>query len=110
MDFTANRQDHIKKKFDFECKCDKCIPKKLSHREMLMRSRDQDYQYIYRNQDSDYKLVDEKRYAMKQRCISFLNKYGHSLSPEIELALNCYRSCIICGCMLLESLLFTYSQ
>ncbi|XP_031633952.1 uncharacterized protein LOC116347495 [Contarinia nasturtii] len=110
MDFVENRQEYIKRKFEFECKCDKCKPKKLSNRETLMQSRDQDYQYIYRNQDTDYKLIDEKRLAMKQRCIAFLDKYGQSLSSEVENALNCYRSCIICGCMLLESLLFTYSK
>lgn len=90
---TQEQQNVLQDRFNFECKCSKCVPCHKQEDRDQMKS-DPNYKIIFWI-DDDLVSSYEIRSTMKAKCIEFLSKFGHlPWSPEIETASNQLKKCI----------------
>lgn len=83
---TSQRKSYLEVDFEFDCKCEKCIPIwKSCDREAMESS--EDYKYMRANQ----RIAVKTSTVFKQFCEQFLNKYGRfPWCPEIGFIVNLY--------------------
>lgn len=89
------RQDHLKKYYDFDCKCEKCVSCAPGKRDCFQMMMDPLFQIILHAAEREpvNKAESEQR---QQMCIAFLNKYGHlPWSEEFQIVVNEFQKLII---------------
>lgn len=90
---SAQAKQNVQDKFNFKCKCSKCVPCHKQEDRAQMRS-DQNYQVIFWTDNSMLSNHD-MRSMLKETCIEFLRKFGHlPWSPELEVASTQLQKCI----------------
>lgn len=91
---TKERQEMLKKQYDFECKCDKCVPRcSLSDRDR-MKSHES-FKYLMKNTAAATGNLKSSERRRKQKCIEFLNKFGYlPWCEELDAVIDAFESCI----------------
>lgn len=94
---VEQRQQSLRMKWDFECKCDKCEPRYNAPDSSKLKM-DPNYKFIHRYFKSPSKNhpVDVVNASMlKKKCVKFLTKYGHlPFSNEVKFISDLYTKLI----------------
>lgn len=90
---TMERQEMLMQQYEFNCKCDKCVPHCDSTDRERMKS-DPNYQYLMRSVTAGGNVKSSER-RRRQKCIEFLNKFGHlPWSQELDDVIDAFENCI----------------
>lgn len=71
---TKERQSILKQTFEFDCKCEKCIPHGQSTDRKNMKS---DGCFLFLSCNTCDLSNDDQRLQFEKKCIEFLQKFGH---------------------------------
>lgn len=83
---TAKRKSHIKQDWNFDCRCEKC-----SIDTLVGNNTDPSYQFIKRN---FMKRQPDKVNLLRQKCIEYIQHFGHSWSTSLDFVVGCLISII----------------
>lgn len=84
-DDTAKRQNNIKTKWEFDCRCDKC-KQHATIDEFSFTSTDPSFQIIKKN-FANRSLSNVN--SIRQECIKYIKKFGHSWSTSLDYVVCC---------------------
>lgn len=88
---TQQRQHELKMRWNFDCKCDRCEPRRVDNNKMR---QDSCFKFVYRHFKSD-PADFMNTILLKKKCIKFLQKYGHlPFSNELDFIASTYTTLI----------------
>lgn len=94
---TEQRQEYLEQIFGFKCKCSRCEPK-IRPADRLAMALDPIYQFIEQNQLHQRQRTvhrDDSHIVLKQKCMDFMTKYGHSpSSDELVAVMRTFMACL----------------
>lgn len=94
MKSTEERQDFLRKYFNFTCKCRRCDPE-FQPINSLIILLDPAFKLILEMEKRATSLTSSERLFLRQKCFEFMRKFGHnSTSKEVHFVivalLNCF--------------------